>query len=162
MPSRTTARWLRRSRWASLRRASCSRSSRLQGSTTTTSRRRSRRKECRSSSTPSPSCSTASAPSTARWSLRNGIDPGELVERIWERDPTVWTGEDEASWLGWLDEPLRMRERAAELREAAAEYEHSRVVVLGMGGSSLAPLVLGQLFDVPLEVLDTTHPAAIR
>jgi transaldolase/glucose-6-phosphate isomerase len=97
-----------------------------------------------------------------RWSLPDGLDPGELVERIWERDPTVWTGEDEASWLGWLDEPLRMRERAAELREAAGALDHSRVVVLGMGGSSLAPLVLGRLFGAPLEVLDTTHPAAIR
>jgi 6-phosphogluconate dehydrogenase len=31
-----------------------------------------------------------------------------------------------------------------------------------MGGSSLAPLVLGKTFGVPLEALDTTHPAAIR
>ena len=34
----------------------------------------------------------------------------EIVERIWARDPTVWTGADEAKWLGWLDEPWRMRE----------------------------------------------------
>ena len=27
----------------------------------------------------------------------------ELIGRIWERDPTVWTGADEAKWLGWLD-----------------------------------------------------------
>ena len=33
----------------------------------------------------------------------------QLVERIWSRDPTVWTGADEAQWLGWLDEPIRMR-----------------------------------------------------
>jgi len=26
----------------------------------------------------------------------------DLVERIWSRDPTVWTGADEARWLGWL------------------------------------------------------------
>jgi len=39
----------------------------------------------------------------------------ELVDRIWERDPTVWTGGDEAKWLGWLDEPHRMRERVPEL-----------------------------------------------
>ena len=32
-----------------------------------------------------------------------------VVERIWARDPTIWTGSDEASWLGWLDEPGRMR-----------------------------------------------------
>ncbi len=34
----------------------------------------------------------------------------ELVARIWSRDPTVWTGKDEARWLGWLDEPSRMRD----------------------------------------------------
>ena len=90
------------------------------------------------------------------------IEPAELVERIWERDPTVWTGRDEAHWLGWLDEPMRMRERVGELRSLGDAYEYERVVVVGMGGSSLAPLVLGRVFGVPLEVLDTTHPAAVR
>ncbi len=42
-------------------------------------------------------------------------DRRELIDRIWERDPTVWTGADEAKWLGWLDEPRQMRERVAEL-----------------------------------------------
>lgn len=84
------------------------------------------------------------------------------MERIWERDPTVWTGHDEAHWLGWLDEPLRMLERSDELARLAESHAHERVVVCGMGGSSLAPLVLGRTFGAPLEVLDTTHPAAIR
>ena len=44
----------------------------------------------------------------------------ELVERIWERDPSVWTGGDEAQWLGWLDEPVRMRERVDALLEFGA------------------------------------------
>ena len=92
------------------------------------------------------------------------IEPGELVERIWERDPTVWTGRDEAQWLGWLDEPLRMRERIeelAEVAEAAADAED--IVLLGMGGSSLAPEVLRRAFDRDrFHVLDTTHPKAIR
>ena len=38
------------------------------------------------------------------------MSQGELVERIWAHDATVWTGADEAQWLGWLDEPRRMRE----------------------------------------------------
>ncbi len=92
------------------------------------------------------------------------IGPAELVERIWERDPTVWTGHDEAHWLGWLDEPLRMRERGSELAglaELAAGFED--VVLLGMGGSSLAPEVLARSFAArSFTVLDTTHPAAIR
>jgi hypothetical protein len=87
---------------------------------------------------------------------------GELVERIWERDPTVWTGGDEAHWLGWLDEPLRMRERVGELESLGEAYEYDHVVVAGMGGSSLAPLLFARAFSAPLEVLDTTHPAAIR
>ena len=48
------------------------------------------------------------------------VDTAELVERIWGRDATVWTGRDENRWLGWLDEPQRMRERALELEEFAA------------------------------------------
>ncbi len=90
------------------------------------------------------------------------MDPDELLERIWERDPTVWTGHDEAHWLGWLDEPLRMVERADDLARLVESHGHERIVVCGMGGSSLAPLVLGQTFGVSLEALDTTHPAAIR
>jgi transaldolase / glucose-6-phosphate isomerase len=93
------------------------------------------------------------------------IEPRELVERIWERDPTVWTGKDEAQWLGWLDEPLRMRERVAELTEFAtgAAGDVDDVVLLGMGGSSLAPEVLRRAFGHDrFHVLDTTHPKAIR
>jgi transaldolase / glucose-6-phosphate isomerase len=92
------------------------------------------------------------------------IDTAELVERIWGRDATLWTGRDENRWLGWLDEPQRMRERALELEEfAAGTSEFSDVVLLGMGGSSLAPEVLRRTFgEERLHVLDTTHPAAVR
>ena len=91
------------------------------------------------------------------------LAPAELVERIWAHDPTVWTGGDEAQWLGWLDEPLRMRERVDELLAFAAEADFDDVVLLGMGGSSLAPLVLARVFGAErFHVLDTTHPAAIR
>jgi transaldolase / glucose-6-phosphate isomerase len=92
------------------------------------------------------------------------VEAAELVERIWARDPTLWTGRDEDRWLGWLDEPLRMRERALELEElAAATANYMSVVLLGMGGSSLAPEVLRRTFENErLHVLDTTHPAAIR
>ena len=92
------------------------------------------------------------------------IEPGDLVERIWERDPTVWTGTDEAQWLGWLDEPLRMRQRLDELGEVAeTATDVDDVVLLGMGGSSLAPEVLRRAFERDrFHVLDTTHPKAIR
>jgi glucose-6-phosphate isomerase len=90
----------------------------------------------------------------------------ETIDRIWERDPTLWTGADEAKWLGWLDEPRRMGERIAELEsfaDSVADEGLDAVVLLGMGGSSLAPEVLRRTFRVEsFHVLDTTHPAAIR
>jgi glucose-6-phosphate isomerase len=89
----------------------------------------------------------------------------ELVERIWARDPTTWTGADEARWLGWLDEPQRVREDVDllfTLADAVAG-EVDDVVLLGMGGSSLAPEVLRRAFGGGrFHVLDTTHPGAIR
>jgi len=91
----------------------------------------------------------------------SSLEPVELVDRIWARDPTVWTGGDEAHWLGWLDEPARMLERVDELEALDRDFEH--FVILGMGGSSLAPEVLRRSFGIDrLHVLDTTHPAAIR
>jgi transaldolase / glucose-6-phosphate isomerase len=91
------------------------------------------------------------------------LTPSALVERIWARDPSVWTGGDEASWLGWLDEPVRMLERVDELLELAASADYDAAVLLGMGGSSLAPEVMRRLFEVDtFHVLDTTHPTAIR
>jgi phosphoglucose isomerase-like protein len=93
-------------------------------------------------------------------------DRRDLIGRIWERDPTIWTGADEAKWLGWLDEPTRMRQRADELAtfaDAVADEGFDAVVLLGMGGSSLAPEVIRRTFAIEsLHVLDTTHPQAIR
>jgi transaldolase/glucose-6-phosphate isomerase len=91
----------------------------------------------------------------------------QLVERIWERDPTVWTGSGEEKWLGWLDEPQRMHERIGDLQRFADEVGSPGVidtfVLLGMGGSSLAPIVLERSFgERSLHVLDTTDPAMIR
>ena len=89
----------------------------------------------------------------------------ELVERIWSRDPTVWTAKDEAKWLGWLDEPARRREDV-DLLLTLADDVHGQiddVVVLGMGGSSLAPEVLRRAFGGDrMHILDTTHPRTIR
>ena len=92
------------------------------------------------------------------------IDTDELVERIWARDATVWTGRDEAHWLGWLDEPSRYpREQMVEALESLRELDLSACVLLGMGGSSLAPEVLRRASGAEsFHVLDTTHPAAIR
>jgi len=89
----------------------------------------------------------------------------ELVERIWSRDPTVWTGRDEGRWLGWLDAPERGREDVDLFLTLADDVSGAAddVVLLGMGGSSLAPEVLRRAFGGErFHVLDTTHPQAIR
>jgi transaldolase / glucose-6-phosphate isomerase len=88
-----------------------------------------------------------------------------LIEGIWARDATTWTGKDEAQWLGWLDEPLHISEQLDGIRRFAESLhdEINHVVLCGMGGSSLAPEVLRRSFGVDwFHVLDTTHPKAIR
>jgi Phosphoglucose isomerase len=93
------------------------------------------------------------------------VTRGRLIEGIWERDATTWTGSDEAQWLGWLDEPLHIQEQLDDIRRFAESLhdEVDHVVLCGMGGSSLAPEVLRRSFDVDwFHVLDTTHPRAIR
>jgi transaldolase / glucose-6-phosphate isomerase len=88
-----------------------------------------------------------------------------IVDRIWAYDASVWTDSGEDRWLGWLDVVGRVRPRIPELNafaEAATE-QFDEFVLLGMGGSSLAPEVLRRAFAAEsFHVLDTTHPAAIR
>ncbi|HLE72111.1 MAG TPA: transaldolase, partial [Vicinamibacteria bacterium] len=90
------------------------------------------------------------------------------VRRLWEKDPSLWTGKDEARWLGWLDVVGRERSRVEELEALAREVSgFESAVVLGMGGSSLCPDVLsrsfGQRSGFPrLHVLDSTVPAQIE
>ncbi|HEV3408234.1 MAG TPA: hypothetical protein VG079_06060 [Gaiellaceae bacterium] len=93
------------------------------------------------------------------------VETRDVVERVWARDATLWTGHDEASWLGWLDEPARMQERLGDLEafaESVREADFADVVLAGMGGSSLATEVLRRAFaSETVHVLDTTHPGAI-
>ncbi len=88
-----------------------------------------------------------------------------VVDRIWARDASLWTGADEASWLGWLDEPARVAEDIDLLLQFADSIVDriDAIVLLGMGGSSLAPEVIRRTFrQETFHVLDTTHPQAIR
>ncbi|MEW6475497.1 MAG: bifunctional transaldolase/phosoglucose isomerase [Actinomycetota bacterium] len=95
----------------------------------------------------------------------------ELVGRIWSRDHTVWhpLPAEIVDRLGWLDLPERMPDQIANLQAFADEVQEggfTDVLLLGMGGSSLAAEVYRDLFPagpgaVRLTVLDTIHPAAI-
>ena len=98
----------------------------------------------------------------ARWQ-REG-----LVARIWAKDAKLWTGGDEAKWLGWLDIVAVQQERLAHFEALAsmAAEEFTDVVILGMGGSSLCAKVLAESFNRPvggpeLHILDSTVPAQI-
>jgi glucose-6-phosphate isomerase len=93
------------------------------------------------------------------------ISTAEIVERIWARDASLWTGADEGAWLGWLDEPWRMSEDIDLVLQFVDSVvgRIDDVVLFGMGGSSLAPEVIKQTFrQERFHVLDTTHPQAIR
>jgi Phosphoglucose isomerase len=86
-----------------------------------------------------------------------------VVERLFARDASLWPeGNVSANRLGWLDVPARMRDEAADLAAWAATIEQSRIVLLGMGGSSLGPEVLRAVVnDQRLTVLDTTDPETV-
>ena len=95
---------------------------------------------------------------------------GGKVKRLWDRDASLWTGEDESRWLGWLDIVDEQIAQHATLQKFAQEvrargFEH--ILLLGMGGSSLCPEVLRMTFGrIPhfpeLHVLDSTDPAQVK
>jgi transaldolase/glucose-6-phosphate isomerase len=90
--------------------------------------------------------------------------------RLWGTDATFWTNHDEAKWLGWLDIVDRELANLAEYEAFALEVRRegfADVVLLGMGGSSLGPEVLGEIIGPAkgaprLRILDSTDPAQIR
>ena len=94
-----------------------------------------------------------------------GLRNAEVPQRIWALDHKIWRPDptEIADRLGWLGLPEKMREHLGHLRdfaESCAKFE--RIVLLGMGGSSLAPEVLAMMFGgKALTVLDTTHPEAV-
>ncbi|MDO8804200.1 MAG: glucose-6-phosphate isomerase [Elusimicrobiota bacterium] len=97
----------------------------------------------------------------------------DFAARLWKKDPGLWK-EDAANKkqisgaLGWLDIPFKMLPKLPEIEQFVAEIcaaGFTHAVVLGMGGSSLAPEVIRGVFQSPkyprLFVLDTTDPAWI-
>ena len=92
------------------------------------------------------------------------------VRRLWQRDATLWTGTDEANWMGWLDiteAQLAQHENLRKVAEDVKKAGFSDILLLGMGGSSLCPEVLrmtyGKVAGYPdLHVLDSTDPAQIK
>jgi glucose-6-phosphate isomerase len=99
----------------------------------------------------------------------NGQD---FTTRFWQKDATLWTQDAEAqqsvrSFMGWLDSPEVLTKAVSEIvgfvaDVKAAGFQH--VVVMGMGGSTMAPIVFERSFEqqgLPLSILDTTDPGTV-
>jgi transaldolase/glucose-6-phosphate isomerase len=93
-----------------------------------------------------------------------------MVRRLWAGDKTVWSGDDEDQWVGWLSLVeagiAALPELEAFQNEVAASGV-TDVVLLGMGGSSLGPEVLAETFGhrsgfPKLHIVDSTDPAQLR
>jgi transaldolase/glucose-6-phosphate isomerase len=91
------------------------------------------------------------------------------ARRLWAGDASLWTGGDEAKWLGWLAAAKGEQVDLAALETFQAEIKYGgfkHALLLGMGGSSLGPEVLGAVFGhkpgfPELLVLDSTDPTQI-
>ena len=101
------------------------------------------------------------------------LEADSVPARFWSLDPTLWTKNRAAQAevkirLGWLDSPQKARENLKEYQDFAKEIKKAkidRVLVLGMGGSSLTAEVFSSLLaaanvtaPLSLAILDSTHP----
>ncbi|MDI2091397.1 bifunctional transaldolase/phosoglucose isomerase [Commensalibacter oyaizuii] len=99
----------------------------------------------------------------------NAWDKEGKVKKLWAKDASVWTGKDEGQWLGWLDIVDHQIADLAALETFQNEVKakgFTDILLLGMGGSSLGPEVLGEVFGhqagfPTLHVLDSTDPQQI-
>ncbi|HSG18659.1 MAG TPA: bifunctional transaldolase/phosoglucose isomerase [Anaerolineae bacterium] len=99
------------------------------------------------------------------------IKEQEIMRRIWVHDHTVWAEDpnEVSNRLGWLHSPEIMSdsiERIQALLKSVREEGYTHALVLGMGGSSLAPDVFSKAFGhdhdgLTLHVLDSTDPGAV-
>lgn len=107
------------------------------------------------------------------------LEAEQASKRVWSVDPTLWT-EDSAGQaeirkrMGWLEAPERSRPLVADLERFVKECQSAgltHVLLLGMGGSSLAPEVLSETFGtaevngkpgLELIILDSTDPGQVR
>ena len=111
-------------------------------------------------------------------SYQNGVESAlaelrqeRLLERIWQGDHTVWKPDptEISNRLGWLHSPSTMPAALPEIQAlvaAARQAGYTQALLLGMGGSSLAPEVFQKTFGaqpgyLELSVLDSTAPGAV-
>ncbi len=96
----------------------------------------------------------------------------KIISRIWEKDYTVWRNDSTeiSNRLGWLDCSDVAKTKFDEINNLVEEVKSegfTHALLLGMGGSSLAPEVFKKVFGVEsgyldLSVLDSTHPDQVQ
>ena len=96
----------------------------------------------------------------------------KIVSRIWDKDYTLWSNDPKeiSNRLGWLDSVYNSKKALPEIYdfvEGVKADGFKNALVLGMGGSSLAPEVFSLIFGsderlLNVYVLDSTHPEAIK
>ena len=107
------------------------------------------------------------------------LESDSVPARLWQGDPSLWTTDPDGQAevekrLGWLRLPETSKSLLSELNDFADVVHYNgikRVLLLGMGGSSLAPEVLSFVFASPtreaaegkpcLSILDSTDPAQV-
>jgi transaldolase / glucose-6-phosphate isomerase len=97
-------------------------------------------------------------------------DAAGSTDRLWKKDASLWTNSDESKWLGWLDIVDQQLANVSKFKALSAEIREdgfAHILLLGMGGSSLAPEVFSvtygkQAGSPELLVLDSTDPTYIR
>jgi glucose-6-phosphate isomerase len=94
----------------------------------------------------------------------------QKIARLWKKDASLWSNEDESKWLGWLDIVERQQKEIDVYKSLAAEIQKEdfeSALLLGMGGSSLCPEVLSVTFGrkpgfPELHIVDSTDPVQVK
>ena len=121
-----------------------------------------------------PTTFESNLPDEAEQAVRERIEKAvreDVARRVWQKDPALWRGDastpELSDRLGWLNIADRVLEELDDLRGFSREVidaGYTDALLLGMGGSSLAPEVFRRSFEgdgLTLHVLDSTDPAAI-
>jgi glucose-6-phosphate isomerase len=91
-----------------------------------------------------------------------------VARRLFEQDHTLWGADAESeaskrlSWTGLFRTSRPLVGEIAALRAGLEETGYDRVVLCGMGGSSLAPEVICATAGVPITILDSSDPDVVR
>jgi glucose-6-phosphate isomerase len=102
------------------------------------------------------------------------LEKENAAERFWKKDPTLWGGDADrqksvGAFVGWIDAANYFESKVEEIEAFVADVRaegFERVILAGMGGSSLAPYVFSLTSPrgengLPLDVLDSTDPGTV-